>query len=85
MNTLEVIGIITTAKDGATFTRLVLVSDFTDYQQANAERCDGMDATIEYTRMDCSSLRVGDVVELYYSKGYQGKAVLSGFKKIEKN
>lgn len=85
MNSFEIIGIVTTLKDEKSFTRLVMVSDFSDYQQTNSERCEGMEAIVEYTRADCSALQVGDVVELYYSKGYQGKAVLSGFKKIEKN
>lgn len=82
MNTFEVFGIITTVKDGKPGTRLVLTSEFSEYAVENAQRCDGLDCITEFTRLDCSALKVGDIIELFYNKGFQGKAVLAGFRKV---
>lgn len=83
MNKYELVGIVTTLKDGKSGNRLILVSDFSDYLTTTSTRCEGVDATIEFTRLDCSNLQVGDSVELQYTRGFQGKAQLVGIKKIE--
>lgn len=83
MNQFEIVGLVTTVKDGKSGTRLILVSEFSDYTASNSTRCEGVDATIEYTRVDCSNLHVGNTVELQYTRGFQGKAQLVGIKKIE--
>ena len=82
MANYEIVGLVTTIKEGKAGTRLILVSNFPDYISNNSARCEGVDATIEYTRLDCSNLRVGDTVELQYTRGFQGKAQLVGIKKI---
>lgn len=79
----EIIGLVTTVKDGKMGTRLIMVSDFSDYVATNSTRCEGVDAIIEYTRLDCSNLCIGDTVELFYNRGFKNLAQLVGIKKIE--
>lgn len=51
--------------------------EFTDYELENAE-CSGKTAIPEYSRADLG-IKVGDRGTIVYSKGFQDKAVISGF------
>lgn len=55
---------------------------FTQYEKDNAEVWGtSCSSEFSYTRFD---VKVGDVVELAYSKGYQDKALLTGMKVVAK-
>lgn len=82
MNVYTVIGLITTVKDGNIGTRLMFTTDFSDYVVEHAQRCDGVDVVVEFTRLDCSTIKIGDKLELFYNKGFNGKAMLVGFRKV---
>ena len=51
---------------------------FSVYESENNE-IDGLKTMNVYTSLDCSILRVGDVIDLQYEPGFEGKATLSGF------
>lgn len=77
----KVVGISPYEKDGKRSYNLHLVGYFNDY---NVEQgASGLEVQTEWTRLDCGFLRIGDVVELQYTKGFQGKAVLSNIKVIK--
>ncbi len=48
--------------------------DYTEYEQENAE-CKGQDVIREYSSK-AYDVQVGDVVDLVYEPGYEGKATL---------
>lgn len=48
--------------------------DYTEYEQDNAE-CKGQDVIREYSSKEYS-VQVGDVVNLIYEPGFEGKATL---------
>lgn len=76
----EVIGLmVAETKKGNVGTTLYLAHEHDEYRQQNAQFCAGQACSEEYLRGDYSSkVKVGDIVTLSYSKGYQGKAVLTG-------
>ena len=82
---LEVIGVKTTkTKEGKTFSKLILKKEFEPWEIETALYLSGDDVLVEYTSVDCTSLKAGDLVEVFYKKGFQGKAVLAGFRKVTK-
>lgn len=83
-NLYTIVGILVTQKEQTIFTKLIMSTDFNEWSVNKAKRCDGVNVEIEFTTIDCSGLKVGDTVELYYGKGFQGKAKLIGFKKVTK-
>lgn len=54
---------------------------FTQYESENNET-DGVKTMNVYTYLDCSILRVGDVVDLQYEPGFDDKATLVGFEVV---
>ena len=80
----KLIGLLASQKEATTFTRLIMETDFSNWQVDNAKRCEGINVEIELTTMDCTSLKVGDQLHLFYSKGFQGKAKLAGYSKVTK-
>lgn len=48
--------------------------DYTEYEQENAE-CKGQDVIMEYSSKEYP-VQVGDVVNLIYEPGFEGKATL---------
>lgn len=71
----KVVGIAPYTKNGNTSYNLHLVGYFTDYDEQNGAV--GLKTAVEWTRLDCGFLNIGDVVELRYAKGFQGLATLS--------
>ena len=68
---------VTESKNGTVGTTIALETEFDSYRQETAIKCVGNDCVQEYIRGDYSSmLKVGQLVNLVYGKGYQGKAVL---------
>lgn len=77
----KVVGISSYEKDGKKSYNLHLVGYFNDY---NVEQgAVGLEVQKEWTRLDVGFLRIGDVVELQYTKGFQDKAVLANIKVIK--
>ena len=80
---LQVLGVkVTKNKEGKVFSKLVLRKDYEPWEIESALYLTGDDVVVEYTSLDCSSLKEGEFVELFYRKGFQGKAVLAGFQKV---
>lgn len=81
--TYTILGIRTAqSKKGTIYSVLYLSVPFNDYEQKSAVRCEGSSVITEYVgTLDVSSLEVGDSIRLLYSKGYEGKAVISGISK----
>lgn len=69
-------------KAGRDFYEYYFSRPFSQYENDNAVECLGNAVETE----GCSSdlpMKPGDIVELVFSKGYQGKAVLSGINMIK--
>lgn len=69
-----VTGISSYEKDGKTNTTVHLLGQFKEFEKKGGAL--GFKAFSEWTRLDVGHLRVGDVVRLYYDKGFQDKAQL---------
>lgn len=54
---------------------------FSAYESENNET-DGVKTSNVYTSLDCSILRVGDVIDLQYEPGFEGKATLTGYEVV---
>ena len=63
-------------KAGREFFQIYATTPFTDYESQNNE-CIGLKTVDVFTYLDCSTLRVGDVVDLVYEPGFQGRATLT--------
>ena len=69
--------VVAESKKGTIGTSLSLETEFDEYRQETAEKCEGNDCIREYIRGDYSRLlAVGQTVDLVYGKGFQDKAVL---------
>lgn len=84
---VKIIGIRTyETKDGKIVSVIFFGSDFEDWEQEGAIRCDGNKVDSEYLgTYDISNLKVGDVVKLSYNKGFQGKARLTDISLVNEN
>ena len=63
-------------KAGREFSRLYVTSEFSDYEVENNGAV-GLKCMEVFTYIDCSFLRVNDVVDLVYEPGFQGRADLT--------
>lgn len=80
--TVKIVGITKREKDGKVSYILHGITPFEDWESENSV---GSKVISEWTnRVDCSSLKPGDVVALSYTKGYQGAAVLNNITLVEK-
>lgn len=82
-NAYKIVGIQTVERNGKISNTIYFTSAFSEYEKDNSLRCEGVKVDSEWTSMDCSSLAVGDVAELLYSKGYKGAARLTGFRVLK--
>ena len=82
MNNFQIFGILGLEKDGKKVYRIYLGGEFSEYSQAHSFQCDGVEVISEYTTLDCSKLAVGDLVQVFYTRGYEGKARLVGIEKV---
>lgn len=82
MGNVTILGIQRTEKDGKVNSNIFYSEPFEDWQK-DGSACFGFRTGSEFTRLDTSILVVGDEVELKYGKGFQGKAVLSGFEVVK--
>ena len=70
-------------KDGNRSFSLCLETNWEDWEGADPNKVCGTKTFEEWTnRVDCSMLKPGDKIELGYSKGFKGMAVLSDIKVI---
>ena len=63
-------------KAGRDFTQLYATTVFTDYELESND-CTGHKTIDVFTYLDCGSLQIGDVVDLVYEPGFQGRATLT--------
>ena len=78
----EVIGVQKVkTKAGKDFYNYFLARPFTDYESSNSE-CIGRAVDVEGTGLEFF-VKPGDLVELSYTKGFQGKATLSGMNVVK--
>lgn len=76
---VQVMGVQFHEKDGRRSWTLYGISPFDDWENGQ-----GFKMVSEWTnRVDLSKLKYGQIVEPVYTKGYQGKAVLSNFRIID--
>lgn len=74
-NLCQVVGISQYEKDKKVSYTLQLLAQFKDFEvEAGAV---GLKVISEWTRLDVSHLQVGDVVQLYYERGFKDMATLS--------
>ena len=74
---VTVIGIMKgTNKAGKKFTQFFATTSFTDYEVENND-CVGSKTVDVFTYLDCSALKIGDMVDLVYEPGFQGRATLT--------
>lgn len=69
-------------KAGRNFFNYFLARPFTQYETDNSEECLGRVVEVEGCGLEFPVIP-GDIVELSYSKGFQGKATLSGMTVIK--
>lgn len=84
MNTVKIIGIKAfkskaSGKMGFTY---YFIQDFTDYELENSEVIEGKSCDSEYSGTDYG-VKIGDEVELQYTKGFQDKAQLVGMNVVK--
>lgn len=70
----QVVGVSSREKDGVKSYNLFCVTPFEDWENGSGLKC-----VSEWTRVDVSSLKQGDVIIPIYKRGFQGKAQFSGF------
>lgn len=79
----KILGIVTEERDvkgtRQRTTSLYLELDHEQWRQERALRLEGKRCLMEWTRLDCSGLHIGDTVDLFYEPGFQNKATLVGF------
>ena len=63
-------------KAGRDFTQLYATTMFTDYELESND-CTGHKTIDVFTYLDCGALQIGDVVDLVYEPGFQGRATLT--------
>ena len=84
MDEYEVLGILTTiGKEGKVFSTLYFATGFPEYRAEKAVRAEGVVVVKENTSLDVSSLKVGDLVNLVYARGYEDKAKLVKILKVQ--
>ena len=71
---MKVIGLQKREKDGKVSYTIHAEMLFDEWENGQ-----GFKAVTEWTRIDCSSLKSGMIIKPFYSKGFKGAAVLSGF------
>ncbi len=75
---VQILGKSTYTKDGVTSTTLYFKTPFKDFEISGEGRsADGFKVGHEWTRLDCSSVKVGESYDFAYEKGFQDKAQLS--------
>ena len=80
--TVKIVGIMKRVKDGNVSWTIHGITPFEDWEMENSV---GYKTISEWTnRVDCSSLKPGDIVSFVYSKGFQNMAVLSNITILEK-
>lgn len=81
----KVVGIKEYDKGGGKIGSILhLLKPFTTYDVTNSLRCVGDMGITEFTTdIDTSSLKVGDSVELLYSKGFKDQAFLKGINLVK--
>lgn len=83
IGTVKIVGVVKREKDGKVSYTIHGVTPFEDWESENSI---GMKVVSEWTnRVDCSHLKPGDIVQLFYTKGYQGSAVLNNIILVEKS
>lgn len=83
IGTVKIVGVVKREKDGKVSYSIYGVTPFEDWESANSI---GMKVVSEWTnRVDCSSLKPGDIVQFSYAKGYQNTAVLNNITIVEKS
>lgn len=84
MDEYEVLGILTTTgKEGKVFSTLYFATGFPEYRAEKAVRAEGVLVVRENTALDVSSLKVGDLVNLIYTRGYEDRAKLVKIIKVQ--
>lgn len=82
----RVVGIVTEERESKGVkqltTNLYLELEHEEWRKERALRLEGKRYVMEWTRLDCSGLHVGDTVDLFYEPGFQNKATLVGFKVV---
>jgi hypothetical protein len=77
----KIIGLLTRKSEKGISTTIFYSEDIPEFRKKASQRCEGLQTGSEWTSsIDCSALKLGDLVEFYYSKGYGDKAILAGFK-----
>ena len=80
--TIKIVGICKREKDGKVSFIIYGITPFEEWEASNSI---GVKVISEWTnRVDCSSLKPGDIVKFSYIKGYQDKAVLDNITVVEK-
>lgn len=75
---IQVTGVVTREKDGKKSYTLYGITPFEDWENGI-----GMKTVSEWTNhVDLSILRPNDVIVPVYSRGYEGKAIFTGFTKV---
>lgn len=71
----RVVGIVKgTSAKGNKFTKISMVGEYDEY----IENFEGEQAEEVYISGDVKDINIGDIVELKYGKGFEGKAVVKG-------
>ena len=65
-----------TSKAGREFTQIFATTPFTEYEEQNND-VNGLKTVDVFTFLDCGALHVGDMVDLVYEPGFQGRATLT--------
>lgn len=77
---IKIVGIISIVKDG---NKSFVIHGFTPFEDWEVERgCHGYKAVSEYTRADCSKLKLDQIIEPIYTKGFKGQATMSSYRTI---
>lgn len=71
---IQVVGVSKREKDGNTSYNLYGVTPFEDWENGVGLKC-----VNEWTRVDVSGLKKGDIIVPVYTRGFQGKAQFVGF------
>ena len=72
------------SRNGRDFTNLFFTKEFTPYESQNGT-CVGFKVGQEFTYLDVSNVKPGDICELTYEPGYQDKATLTGVVVLKEN
>ena len=70
-------------KNGVLSSNIMYVMPWSEYDKTSSESIEGFAVGNQYTKLSTFNLKVGDVVEFIYSKGFGDKAILSRINLIE--